>query len=478
MASEMAEAIRQLISEKGIPEDLIVKTLEDSILAAYKKKFGTSENAVVRFKENYEGIEIYAKKTIVSDEDFEDEVLEIPFEEASKLAEEAEIGDILEIPIDPSEFDFQSVMLAKQTARQSLRDISRDTLYAEFKSKVGEIVIGYFQRERNGTIFVDLGKVEGVFPHKYQSPRETYHVGDRIKALIVEVEKTKTGFQVVLSRTHAEFVRKLLELEIPEIYDKTIEIFKIVREPGYRTKVAVYTKRTDVDPVGACVGPKGMRSQLISQELEGEKIDFIRYDINPKEFIQNALAPAQIKEVYILDEARHMALAVVDEHELSIAIGRSGQNVKLANRLCDWNIDVMTEEQYLQDSRNIELKKAADSLFSTEEEQGEELLIKDLPDMKTDWITALEAADIRSIEQFLGLAESEISQRTSLSPDDVAAIRSIIEENVEIVQEEVEEEEPESYVCPECGAPITPDMDHCPSCGVALSFEVDEGQDE
>lgn len=173
-----------------------------------------------------------------------------------------------------------------------------------------------------------------------------------------------------------------------------------------------------------------------------------------------------------------MALAVVDEHELSIAIGRSGQNVKLANRLCDWNIDVMTEEQYLQDSRNIELKKAADSLFSTEEEQGEELLIKDLPDMKTDWITALEAADIRSIEQFLGLAESEISQRTSLSPDDVAAIRSIIEENVEIVQEEVEEEEPESYVCPECGAPITPDMDHCPSCGVALSFEVDEGQDE
>ncbi len=477
MASEMAEAIRQLISEKGIPEDLIVKTLEDSLLAAYKKKFGTSENAVIRFKENYEGIEIYAKKTIVADDDFEDEVLEIPLEEARKLAEEAEIGDILEIPIDPSEFDFQSVMLAKQTARQSLRDISRDTLYAEFKTKVGEIVIGYFQRERNGTIFVDLGKVEGVFPHKYQSPRETYHVGDRIKALIVEVEKTKTGFQVVLSRTHAEFVRKLLELEIPEIYDKTIEIFKIVREPGYRTKVAVYTKRTDIDPVGACVGPKGMRSQLISQELEGEKIDFIRYDVNPKVFIQNALAPAQIKEVYILDEARHMALAVVDEHELSIAIGKSGQNVKLANRLCDWNIDVMTEEQYLQDSRNVELKKAADSLFSSAEEQTEELLVKDMPGMKPEWIAALEAAGIRSVEQFLELDEAEISQRSSLSSEDVAAIRGIIEENVEIVQEEVEEE-PESYTCPECGTSVTPDMDHCPSCGVALSFEADEKQDE
>ena len=474
----MAEAIHQLISEKGIPEDLIVKTLEEAILAAYKKKFGTSENAIIRFKENYEGIEIYAKKTIVSDDDFEDEVLEIPLEEARKLAEEAEIGDILEIPVDPSEFDFQSVMLAKQTARQSLRDISRDTLYAEFKSKVGEIIIGYYQRERNGTIFVDLGKVEGIFPRKYQSPRESYHVGDRIKALIVEVEKTKTGFQVVLSRTHAEFVRKLLELEIPEIYDKTIEIFKIVREPGYRTKVAVYTKRTDIDPVGACVGPKGMRSQLISQELEGEKIDFIRYDINPKEFIRNALAPAQIKEVYIVDDARHMALAVVEEHELSIAIGKSGQNVKLANRLCDWNIDVMTEEQYLQDSRNVELKKAADSLFSAEEEQGEELLLKDLPGMKPEWILALESAGIQSIEQFLEAEESEMPQRTSIAAEDLARIREIIEENVEIVQEEAEEEETEAYSCPECGAPITMDMDHCPSCGVALSFEVDEGQDE
>ncbi len=479
MASEMAEAIRQLISEKGIPEDLIIKTLEDAILAAYKKKFGTSENAVIRFKDDYEGIEIYAKKTIVADDDFEDEVLEIPLEEARKLANEAEIGDILEIPVDPSEFDFQSVMLAKQTARQSLRDISRDTLYAEFKSKVGEIIIGYYQRERNGTIFVDLGKVEGVFPKKYQSPRETYHIGDRIKAMIVEVEKTKTGFQVILSRTHAEFVRKLLELEIPEIYDKTIEIFKIVREPGYRTKVAVYTKRTDIDPVGACVGPKGMRSQLISQELEGEKIDFVRYDINPKEFIRNALSPAQIKEVYIVDEPRHMALAVVDEHELSIAIGKSGQNVKLANRLCDWNIDVMTEEQYLQDSRNLELKKAADNLFQEQMEQGEELTLKTLPGMKTEWLASLETAGITGIEQFLEMEEDDLVRKTALSSEALSAIRRIIYDNVEVVQEEViEEEGPESYSCPECGATVTPDMDHCPSCGVTLSFEVDESQDE
>ena len=230
MASEMAEAISQLINEKGISEDLIVKTIEDALMAAYKKKYGTNENAVVRFKDNYEGIDIYAKKTIV--EEVDDPVLEISLEEAQEMADGAEVGDILELPVDPHEFDLQSVMLAKQTTRQSLREISRDTQYAEYKSKVGEIIIGYYQREKNGNIFVDLGKIEGLFPKKYQSPRETYHPNDRIKAMIVEVEKGRMGPLIILSRTHAEFVRKILELEVPEIYDKAVDVFKIVREPG------------------------------------------------------------------------------------------------------------------------------------------------------------------------------------------------------------------------------------------------------
>lgn len=477
MASEMAEAIRQLISERGIPEELILRTVENAIKAAYKKKYGeNANNVIVRFRENYEGVEIYAKKTVVADDDLEDEVLEIALTEAKELAEDAEVGDILEILIDPSEFDFQSVTVAKQTTRQSLREISRDTLYAEFKSKEGEIIIGYYQREKNGNIYVDLGKVEGIFPKRFQSPREVYHQGDRIKALIQEVNKTSTGLEVILSRTHSEFVRKLLELEIPEIYDKTIEIFKIVREPGYRTKVAVYTKKPDIDPVGACVGPKGIRSQLITQELEGEKVDFLKYDVNPKEFIRNALSPAQVKEVHIIDEARKIALAVVDEHELSVAIGRNGLNVKLANRLCDWSIDVMTEEQYLQDERNIELKKAADRLFAEQQSSEEELLMKDLPGMKPAWITALDAAGIRTVEEYLEMEESERAEKLALSADDIQKIQTIIEENIEIVQEEIVEEE--HLVCPDCGAPITEDMDHCPSCGVELSFEVEDGQKE
>jgi transcription termination/antitermination protein NusA len=185
MASEMAEAIRQLIDEKGISEDLIVKTVEDALMAAYKKKYGTNENAVVRFRDDYDGVDVYAKKTIV--EEVDDPVLEISLEEAKEMADGAEVGDILELPVDPHEFDLQSVMLAKQTTRQSLREISRDTQYAEYKSKVGEIIIGYYQREKNGNIFVDLGKIEGIFPKKYQSPREIYHPSDRIKAMIVEV---------------------------------------------------------------------------------------------------------------------------------------------------------------------------------------------------------------------------------------------------------------------------------------------------
>ena len=483
MASDMADAIRQLISEKGISEELIVNTLQEALLAAFKKKYGTSDNAVIRFRDNYEGVDIYAKKTIVEEDDLDDENLQITLEEARRYASDADVGDILELPVDPQEFDLQSVMVAKQTTRQNFRDISRDTLYAEYKSKQGELIIGYFQRERNNVIYVDLGKVEGIFPKKYQSPREVYHVGDRIKALIYEVDKGKNGLQIILSRSHAEFVTKLLELEIPEIYDKTIEIFKIVREPGYRTKVAVFAKRDDVDPVGACVGPKGMRSQLISQELEGEKIDFVKYDIDPRQFIKNALSPAEVKTVYVLDESKHTALAIVADKELSIAIGKMGQNVKLANRLCDWNIDVKTEEQYLQDSRNLELKRAADSLFveqpeESEEEGGDSVMLEDILGLKAAQVEILAAAGISLVEDFLEKDVSQLAALSGIDPVELASIRATIEENIEIVQEEEEPvTEAEEYTCPDCGSAVTPDMKKCPSCGVELSFEYDDQEE-
>jgi N utilization substance protein A len=481
MASNMAEAIRQLIYEKNISEDLVLKTIEDALLAAYKKRFGTSENAVVRFKEDYAGVEILAKKTIV--EEVDDPVLEISLEEAKEIADEAENGDILEIMIDPADFDLQEVMLAKQTTRQSLRDISRDTLYAEFHGKLGEIIIGYYQREKNGNIFVDLGKIEGFFPKKFQSPRESYQPGERIKAYIAEVNKN--GPQIVLSRTHPEFVQKILELEVPEVYDKTVEIFKIVREPGYRTKIAVYSRKDDVDPVGACVGLKGIRIQNIIKELEGEKIDVLKYEIDPRRFIKNALSPADVKEVYVLDEARHSALAVVDETQLSVAIGKQGLNVRLANRLCDWNIDVKTEEQFREMDLSSDARRAASDLFGDDNYEQEILRVDELPGVDSGLSTLLTARGVEFIEDFLAMSDEELLQIEGLALADITRIREIIEENIEVIEEEVseeetieEEEEEEIYECPDCQAQITPDMSHCPQCGVALSFEYEDEADD
>jgi N utilization substance protein A len=267
MSSEMSLAINQLAQEKGISVELIQKTVEEALVAAYKRKFGTAENVIIRFNDESTEVTIFAQKSIV--EEVEDPVLEITLKEALEYNEESEIGDELLIEINPREFDRISVQSGKQRARQTLREIQKDTLYSEFKDKVGEMIVGYYQRERNGTIFVDLGKTEGILPKRYQSPREMYHPNDRIKALIYEVNKDESGLQIVLSRTHTEFVKRLFELEVPEIFDHTVEIFKIVREPGYRTKIAVYSTREDVDPVGACVGLKGVRIQAIVREVEG-----------------------------------------------------------------------------------------------------------------------------------------------------------------------------------------------------------------
>ncbi|MCL2270713.1 MAG: transcription termination/antitermination protein NusA, partial [Treponema sp.] len=245
MAIDMSEAIRQLSQERGLSEELILKTIEDMLLAAYRKRYGTDENAVVRFDDDRQ-VSIFSKKRVVEHDDVYNPVDEIDLHEARELNPDADVGDQILVAIDAArEFNRQSIQLAKQTAHQSIREIQKDSLFSEYKDKVGEIIIGYYQRERNGTIYVDLGKIEGILPKKYQSSRETYHVNDRIKALIKEVNKSSSGLQVVLSRTDPDFVRAIFELEVPEVYDKTVEIHKIVREAGYRTKLAVYSNRDD-----------------------------------------------------------------------------------------------------------------------------------------------------------------------------------------------------------------------------------------
>ncbi len=493
MSSDMAQAIKQLVQDKGISEELILKTIESSLLAAYKKKFGTTENAVIRFSEDGTDVTLFAQKKIV--EKVEDPVLEISLEEALQYNDECEIGDELLIEINPKDFDRVAIQSAKQKAKQTLREIQKDTLYSEFKDKVGEMIIGYYQRERNGNIYVDLGKTEGILPKKYQSPREIYRPNDRIKALIYEVNKTPSGLQIILSRTHTDFVRRIFELEVPEIYDRTIEIFNIVREPGYRTKIAVYSNREDVDPVGACVGLKGVRIQAVVRELEGEKIDILRYDPDPRIFVKNALSPAEVTQVIILDEAKKQVLAVVPDDQFALAIGKQGLNVRLANRLVDWNIDVKTETQFSEMDIAVEAKRAVSALFSEEEEI---VKISELPGITEEMVETLKKNGIEDIETLISYNEEELAALEGMTAEDAKKLSEIIKENVEVVEEEIEEPveeeenvekekvgeaeveykevvvEEETYECPECGATVTPDMTVCPNCGVGLSFEDEE----
>lgn len=487
MSSQMAEAIRQLIQEKGLPEKAVLTMIEDTLKAAYKRKFGTCENAVVEFAEDLSEVYLYSKKIVV--DGAYDLTTEIELEDAKKLGEDFEVGDEIAIQIDPKDFDRSIIQTGKQTAHQSLSEIQKDRLYAEFKDKVGEIVVGYYQREdtregkSKGTIYVDLGKVEGILPKRNQSPRESYEKNSRIRALVTEVKKTNSrggpGLQLVLSRTDPDFVRKIMEQEIPETYDKTVEIYKIVREPGYRTKVAVYSHREDVDPVGACVGLKGVRIQSVIKELEGEKIDVLKYEPDPVEFIKNALSPAEVSGVFILDEDKRQALAVVPESQFSLAIGKQGLNVRLANRLVDWNIDVKTEDQYEEfDQLVVQSRKAAEELFSDEIPTVNTLA--ELPGINQDVVAILKENNIEDIEQFLVACDNGVLEGIEgLSAEDVSAVEAIINDVVEFVEDELDAQEQESveeeeYFCPECNARITTDMTACPNCGIGLSFEEED----
>lgn len=505
MASQMAEAIQQLIQDKGLTEEAVLKTIENTIKAAYKRKFGTLENCFVEFEDDLSDVTVYSRKMIV--DGVYDPVTEIELEEALEMSPECEVGDEIDILVDPRDFERSAVQTGKQTAHQALSEIQKDTLMTEYREKIGEIIIGYYQRERNGSIYIDLGKVEGILPSKFQSPRETYHKNDRIKALIIDVKKTSAGLQVVLSRTDADFVRSIIELEVPEIYDNTIEIQSIMREAGYRTKIAVYSRRDDVDPVGACVGLKGVRIQAVIRELEGEKIDILRYDPDPRVFIKNALSPAEVTGVVILDEEKRQALAIVPESQFSLAIGKQGLNVRLANKLVDWNIDVKTEEQYGDfDTVLSESRRAAHDLFSDGDETYEIMTISELSGVDERVVSVLFENNISDIQDFIDAQENgSLSEIQGLSAEDIEDIASLIDQTVEFVEDEenadiheidevtseevanddstetvaedtVENSDDEMYECPECGEKITTDMVNCPSCNIGLSFEYEDGE--
>ena len=479
--SEMSEAIRELIEEKGVSVESVKQTVESAIKAAYKKTFGTADNCEVHFADDLSDVSVYSKKVIV--DGVYDPVTEIELEDALKMSEECEVGDEILILVDPKTFERSAVSTGKQAAHQGLSESFKNNLLAENKDKIGEVIIGYYQREHNGNIYVDLGKVEGVLPKKYQSSREIYQKNDRIKAIVVDVKPTSSGVQLVLSRTDPKFVQSIIELEVPELEDKTIGIYKIVREAGYRTKIAVFSNKEDVDPVGACVGLKGVRIQNVIRELEGEKIDVLRYDEDPHVFIKNALSPAEVKHVVIKDAEKREALAVVSDENFSIAIGKQGLNVRLANRLCNWSIDVKTEAMVTdEDLVENDTRRAAEELFGgSENESYEEILtVAQLPGVDQRVAEILKEAGYDDIEVFVSSYESgALNGLDGVTKEQLDEVYSIINENVEFEDEEepqqtadsAEEDSEEEYFCPECGEKITPDMTRCPKCGVEFSFE-------
>ena len=492
--SEMAEAIRRLIEEKGYSEESVRQTIEKALKAAYKKRYGTDENAIVKFADDMSDVSLFSRKVVI--DGVYDPTMEIELEEARALeGDEIEEGDEIDILEDPKSYERSEVSTGKQTAHQGLNETYKTSLYNEYKDKVGEIIIGYYQRERNGNIYVDLGnagRLEGVLPVKYQSKLEFYDKNDRIKALIVDIKPTNSGIQLILSRSDPKLVCSILEKEVPEIAEGTVDIVKAVRDAGYRTKIAVSTKREEVDPVGACVGLKGVRIQNVIRELLNEKIDVLKYESDPAEFIKNALSPAQVNRVVIMDAEKRQALAIVDESQFSLAIGRQGQNVRLANRLCDWNIDVKTEEQAADiDFSNVNTVQNARALFNdeaAEEENYDEITtVAELPGVNKEVAELLKANGIEQIQDFVEAYDSDKIQIEGVSKEALDEINNLINENVEFVEDEAETEEApaqaestekaeeeEEYFCPECGAKITLDMTHCPKCGCEFEFAVDE----
>ena len=479
----IGDIIRALAAEKGIDETAVKATVTKMITAAYQKSFGKNyDNCIVDISDDLSQINVYAEKTVV--DGVYDPVIEIELEEAKQLEPSAEVDDVLHIPLDPkTDFQRGAVSVGKQEAHKDLSENSSKKLIDEYKDKIGETIIGYFQRSYKDNIYVDLGgKVEGVLPKKYQSPREIYeNKSDRIKALIKEVKKVSSGVQVILSRTDENLVRNILEGEVTEIQDGIVVINSIAREAGYRTKIAVSSTKMDVDPVGACVGLKGVRIQNVIRELEGEKIDVLRYDEDPHVFIKNALSPAEVLQVIIKDSEKREALAIVSDENFSIAIGKQGQNVRLANRLCNWIVDVKTESQAaeLDLTENYTAKADAERLFADAAEDEEITSITQLPGVDAAAAEILKTAGFDDIEAFITAYEDgSLSNVEGVTQEQLDKINSIIGEYVEFEDEESVETEAaeesdseEEYFCPECGAKITPDMTKCPNCGVEFSFE-------
>ncbi len=339
--SDLAKVIDQVGRDKGIDKEVVIDAVKQAMLVAARKKFGTYREIEAQYNVETGEVELYEFKEVVEREKFIDEEVEIPLDEALKLDPGAQLDDSIGIKLDSSDLGRIAAQTAKQIILQKVRDAEREIIFSEFEQRKGEIASGIARRVEKGAIVVDLGRTEAHIPPREQIPGEMYKPGDRIQGYLSEVRQTTRGPQIIMSRADERYLVKLFEMEVPEIYDGIVEIMAAAREPGQRAKIAVRTKDNSVDPVGACVGMKGSRVQNIVQELKGEKIDIVMWDEDVTRFACNALAPAEISKVFLDEENKEMEIVVPDA-QLSLAIGKKGQNVRLAAKLTGWKLDIIS----------------------------------------------------------------------------------------------------------------------------------------
>lgn len=351
MSQELILALRELEKERGIPQTALIEAIKSALNTAYKKNFGTSQNVSVEMNQTTGEVQVFAQKRVT--EDVKDACLEISLDEAVEIDPSSAVDDVVNVEVTPSDFGRIAAQTAKQVVVQKLREAERSMIFEEFSDREGEVVTGVIQRIEAKTIVVNLGRTEGIMLPADQIFSERYEVGQRIKGYIYEVKNTSKGPSVFISRTHPFFLKRLFELEVPEIYEGLVEIKTIAREAGSRSKISVYSMDDKIDSVGACVGPRGIRVQNIVNELNGEKIDIIKYHKDPEKFIANALSPSKVLAVEIDIEGKK-ARVIVPDYQLSLAIGKEGQNARLAAKLTGWKIDIKSEsqaeEEYDQDA--------------------------------------------------------------------------------------------------------------------------------
>jgi len=401
MFAELKRLIEQMGKDRGIDKDVIIRALEDAMLMAARKKLGSDVELEAHYNDDSGEIEVFQFKTVV--EKVVDPETQIALEEAvSTLDDEAQFGDVLGSKIDASTFGRIAVQSARQIIIQRVKDAERDNIYEEYHTKKGNISNGFVQRVEGGNIIVNLGSAEGVLPVNEQIFKESYKRGDRIRSFICDVKKITKGPQIILSRTHPGFLKALFELEVPEIAEGLIEIVNVSREPGKRSKMAVRTRDKDIDPVGACVGMRGARVQSVVQELRGEKIDIVPYSEDQAKYVCNALAPAKVNRVFVDEENRAMEVIVPDD-QLSLAIGKSGQNVRLAVKLTGWKIDVKSE-----------------SATAAKEDEGYKKLMK-IRGMDEADAEKLFAAGLKSVAMLAAADAEQLSALPGIGRDDAEA---------------------------------------------------------